>query len=67
MFDSATFEVMVTSVTLTHFFRIVNVHIQIQDINDNAPRFPTDVVTVYISESVNVGSEFRITEAKGTS
>ncbi|XP_035824963.1 protocadherin-11 X-linked [Aplysia californica] len=60
---SAQFEVTVTSSTMTNFFEIVTVRIVIEDINDNAPRFPNDEVTLFISESVNANSEFRIAGA----
>lgn len=56
------FEVTVTS-SVSKFFEIVSVRIIIEDINDNTPRFPNDEITLYISESVNVNSEFRITGA----
>ncbi|CAG5134782.1 unnamed protein product [Candidula unifasciata] len=56
------FEVTVTS-TISKFFEIVSVRIVIEDINDNAPRFQNEEVTLHISESVNVNSEFRIAGA----
>ncbi|XP_025084769.1 LOW QUALITY PROTEIN: protocadherin alpha-6-like [Pomacea canaliculata] len=56
------FDVTVTS-TKTPFFEILNVRIKIKDINDNAPRFPTDEVTLFISEDANVKSEYKINGA----
>ncbi|CAL1547411.1 unnamed protein product, partial [Lymnaea stagnalis] len=53
------FEVTVTS-TQSKFFEFVNVRIIVEDINDNAPRFPQDEVTLLIPETDNIRGEFQI-------
>ena len=40
--------------------QMVEVTILVQDVNDNSPRFPKEEQTLYISESVNPNSEFRV-------
>ena len=56
------FDVTVSSTT-TPFFQIVEVRVDIIDINDNAPRFPNDEVTLYIPEDANVKSQYKINGA----
>lgn len=56
------FDVTVQSTT-TSFFEILTVRVDILDINDNAPRFPTNEVTLFISEDANVKSEYKINGA----
>lgn len=53
------FEVTVTS-TISNFFEFINVRIIIEDINDNAPRFPHDNITLYVPEGGTANSEYRI-------
>ena len=56
------FDVTVSS-TKTSFFEIVAVRVDVIDINDNAPRFPNDEVTLYIPEDANVNSDYEISGA----
>nr|KAG5694449.1 hypothetical protein BaRGS_008688 [Batillaria attramentaria] len=56
------FDVTVTSTT-TPFFEILTVRVDVVDINDNAPRFPNDEVTLFIPEDANVKSEYKINGA----
>ena len=53
------FEVAVTSLK-TSYFQIITVSVKITDVNDNPPQFSKDVVTLLISESVTVGTSFRL-------
>ncbi|XP_059918567.1 protocadherin beta-15-like [Gadus macrocephalus] len=39
------------------------VSLQIQDINDNAPSFPTDIIKLEISESADKGARYRVNAA----
>ncbi|KAJ3587825.1 hypothetical protein NHX12_011420 [Muraenolepis orangiensis] len=39
------------------------VSLQIQDINDNAPSFPTDIIKLEISESADKGARYRVDAA----
>ena len=41
-------------------FDIIPVHIEIEDINDNAPRFPKDIITLYIPEDAQKGKHYQI-------
>ncbi|XP_055894003.1 protocadherin gamma-B2-like isoform X2 [Biomphalaria glabrata] len=45
------FDVTVTSYAQARFFEFVNVRIIVEDINDNAPRFPRDEITLIVSET----------------
>ncbi|XP_063060286.1 protocadherin gamma-A12-like [Engraulis encrasicolus] len=42
---------------------IHGISIQIQDINDNAPQFPTEAINLEIQESADKGTRFLLTEA----
>lgn len=46
------------SVTPVNYFRVIRVRVHVEDINDNAPRFPVDAVTVSIYELATVGARF---------
>nr|XP_055033346.1 protocadherin beta-15-like isoform X5 [Misgurnus anguillicaudatus] len=48
---------------LEHPLEIHNVAIQIEDINDNTPTFPKDLVKLEIRESAIKGARFRVNEA----
>jgi len=54
-------EVTVTPLTL---FQLVRVIINIVDINDHDPVFPTDWLTLDVIETTNVGSTFSLPEAE---
>ncbi|XP_076446329.1 protocadherin-11 X-linked-like [Babylonia areolata] len=56
------FDVTVLSTTFP-FFEIVAVRVNILDINDNPPRFPSDELTLYIPEDTNLHSDFEISGA----
>ncbi|XP_046363147.2 protocadherin beta-6-like isoform X2 [Haliotis rufescens] len=45
---------------LTQFFRTVALEISIADVNDNAPKFPTNKKTLNISEEVVTGASFAL-------
>ncbi|KAL5011912.1 hypothetical protein ScPMuIL_010463 [Solemya velum] len=49
---------------LGSFFRIIEVKIFIEDINDHSPVFPRDTINLPISESVFVGTSFTIDGAR---
>ncbi|XP_052283383.1 protocadherin gamma-B4-like isoform X2 [Dreissena polymorpha] len=58
---SLSFSIAVRSVRpQSSYFAIITVTIIIEDINDNAPRFPQDVLNLDISESTTVGTSFHI-------
>ncbi|XP_062393403.1 protocadherin gamma-A11-like [Sardina pilchardus] len=42
---------------------IHGISVQIQDINDNAPQFSTDLINLEIQESANKGTQFLLSEA----
>ncbi|XP_077103421.1 protocadherin gamma-A11-like isoform X35 [Siphateles boraxobius] len=48
---------------LEHPLEIHRVTIQIQDINDNTPKFPKDTIKLEISEISSKGARFRVNEA----
>ena len=53
------FDVIATSAN-TLLFEIIGVRVNIVDINDNEPRFPSNMVTLYIPEDASVLSEYKI-------
>lgn len=59
---SVEFEVTVTS-KRSSLFKIIEVRIDIEDINDNSPRFPRDEVTLFVPESFSVNKELTIVGA----
>jgi len=46
------------SVTPVNYFRVIRVRVHVEDINDNAPRFPVDAVTMSIYELAANGARF---------
>ncbi|KAH9523109.1 Protocadherin-11 X-linked [Bulinus truncatus] len=54
------FAVTVTASGMVKFFEFVNVRIIIEDINDNPPRFPRDEITLIVSETDTIRTEFMI-------
>lgn len=46
------------------YFRIVRVHVEIEDINDHSPTFVPDFLALEISESVQPGTEFVLPQAE---
>uniref|UniRef100_W5NMM6 Protocadherin-20 n=1 Tax=Lepisosteus oculatus TaxID=7918 RepID=W5NMM6_LEPOC len=42
------------------YFQLVKVKIVIKDINDNAPRFPSDEIHVFVPENAQINSRFAI-------
>ena len=53
------FDVTVTS-SMTSFFQIVTVRVNIEDRNDNNPQFPRNQITLHVSEAATSGTSFRI-------
>ncbi|WAQ99456.1 PC11Y-like protein [Mya arenaria] len=61
---SLEFSVAVRSVRpQSSFFALIDVTVNIQDINDNRPRFPHDMLNLEVSESATVGTSFHIERA----
>ena len=46
------------------YFRIIKIHINILDINDNSPEFPKEDVSLNLSEELRKGTAFSIPTAK---
>jgi len=46
------------SITPVNYFRVIRVRVHVEDINDNAPRFPVDAVTVSMYELATTGARF---------
>ena len=46
------------------FYKYINVHINVKDINDHVPSFPVDTFTLSISEGSTVNSTFSIKSAE---
>ena len=46
------------SVTPVQYFRVIRVRVHVEDVNDNAPRFPVDAVTVSVYELATAGARF---------
>ena len=46
------------SVTPVDYFRVIRVRVHVEDLNDNAPRFPVDAITVSIYELATAGARF---------
>ncbi|XP_039601250.1 protocadherin-20 [Polypterus senegalus] len=42
------------------YFRLIKIKIVIKDINDNAPRFPTSEIQVFVPENAQINSRFAI-------
>lgn len=55
-----TFEVTVRP---TAYFQIIRVVVHINDVNDNAPTFPQEHVTLFVIETTPVGTQFLIPSA----
>jgi len=51
------------SVTPFNYFRVIRVRIHVEDINDNAPRFPVDAVTMSVYELAAVGARLPLPAA----
>jgi len=47
--------VLEVSVTPVEYFRVIRVRVHVLDVNDNAPRFPVDAVTVAVYELATPG------------
>ena len=45
------------------YFRVIGVTVRVGDLNDNAPLFPVDHVTLHVTESAAVGTTFLIPSA----
>lgn len=59
-----TFDVAVRSARpQSSYFAIITVSLVIEDINDNAPLFPRDILNLEVSESATVGTSFHIESA----
>jgi len=57
-------EVLEVTVTPLTLFKLVRVIINVVDVNDHDPVFPTDWLTLDVIETTNVGSTFSVPEAE---
>jgi len=60
-FCNVTFDVTVRPMT---YFQIIRVVVHIDDVNDNAPTFPQDHVTLHVIETTPVGTLFLLPSAE---
>lgn len=57
------FEVSVTDLIQNQSPRLIEGRIEVQDINDNTPQFPSPVLTLSVQENAHMGATFSIPQA----